>query len=108
MLYLTNNFSLSALDGKKIVQFQPISRRMAMQMIEDNPDFIAFVKNEDIANVFTNELKIAVQRTKQKPFKLKFGDTMIVGQLLGILPPGSRELPKGFGLQWWMVNAANI
>ena len=110
MIYLTNSFSLAALGGaRKIVQFQPITRRMVMQVLEDNPDFVPFIKNEDIARVFTSELKTVVQFEKHKKgFSLEFGDTMLVGQLQGILPMGSRELPKGIGLQWWMVNVANI
>lgn len=103
-----NAFSINMLpealtEGRKkhTVTFEPISTQEAKDVVK-SAAIESYIGHEDTAAVLSDLLE------EQIPFhrgfaKIGIGDTVLVAQLGTRLPEGSKTLPKGAKLNFWLI-----
>ena len=98
--YLGNAFSLQMLDTTVLNQ-------LAVTPVETEEvaasGFTSVVGHPDTANVLADMLGVPVEFNRVS-LKLKKGDALYVGQLIGgRLPEGAMKLPEGFSIKFLKV-----
>lgn len=104
MITLCNAFSLNMLDNNSeiTIPFKRISEKFAKELLEDW-GFCSAVGHADTAAQFESILGLKVEVNRANVSFEKY-DTLIIGQYKGPrLPEGTKTLPEGAVIQWWVV-----
>lgn len=102
MFYIANAFSLQMLEEDSRLIVHNISREKA-SAVAKYYEWRSCIGHADTAAVFREQLGVDIPMNRIN-IKVKSGDELLVGQLVGgRLPEGATTLPDGFFIKWMIV-----
>ena len=102
-LVITNAFSINMLKNDfTVVKFSKLTLEQIKAFINKAESISSVVGHEDTAEIFSNLLEVAVPFNRVN-YKWEDNSTLIVGQLKGRLPEGTKTLPENVNIEWYLV-----
>lgn len=100
---IANAFSINMLNNTPItISFTEITEEAAQALVQNCDDVYSVVGHPDTASVFTSILKTPIEFNREN-FTWTKG-TLLVGQVIGRLPEGVKELPSNVKLKWFILS----
>lgn len=103
MLVITNAFSLNMLNESCKLRCKAVSLFTARNIVKEAGVYDSAVGHADIAQIMADQLGVAIPYAR-KDVKVWYDTTLLVAQYTGQrLPEGSRQLPEGANITYWLV-----
>jgi len=103
MTVVSNAWSVSMLQGKAKVSFEPVSLEQARELVKGG--VVSIIGHEGTAWVFTQKLGVHLRKNRVF-FKMTKDEVMLVGELNQRLPEGkvlTAEELEEIPIRWWVV-----